>query len=156
MSVEQLAIVERTVNRKVQKSLNIEIPAWLSYINRMTIEHPDTEEIDLADVLTALGDGTRLAMIGQLATSREQELMCSQFLGLGSKTVLSYHLAKLREAGVVKVRPEGTKRLISLRRADLNQRFPGFLDAILTSAIPIATRAGPGAEAGASPVATEA
>ncbi len=151
-----MAIGEQSVNHQVQKSLNIEIWAWLRYIECMTIEHPDTNAIDLADVLTALGDGTRLAMIGQLATSREQELMCSQFLGLGSKTAMSYHLAKLREAGVVKVRPEGTKRLISLRRADLNQRFPGFLDAILTNAVPLATRTDPGAEAGASPVATEA
>jgi DNA-binding transcriptional ArsR family regulator len=119
----------------------------------MTIDHPDAEQIDLADVLTALGDGTRLAMIGLLDGCGERELMCSQFLGLGSKTVLSYHLAKLREAGVVKVRPEGTKRLISLRREDLNQRFPGFLDAILTNAVPLATRPQPPAEASALPVA---
>jgi DNA-binding transcriptional ArsR family regulator len=62
-------------------------------------------------------------------------MTCGQFLDLGSKTSLSYHLAKLREAGVVNVRPEGTKRIITLRRDDLDSRFPGFLDSIIASAI---------------------
>jgi DNA-binding transcriptional ArsR family regulator len=115
--------------------LNIEIRPALSYILAMTLNHPDPEHIDLANVLTALGDETRLAMIGYMARNDEREMTCSQFLSLGSKTALSYHLAKLREAGVVNVRPQGTKRLISLRRNDLDCRFPGFLDAILASAL---------------------
>ena len=101
----------------------------------MTLSHPDPDQIDLANVLTALGDETRLAMIGYMARNAETEMSCGQFRGLGSKTALSYHIARLREAGVVNVRPQGTKRLISLRRADLDQRFPGFLDAILGSAL---------------------
>jgi DNA-binding transcriptional ArsR family regulator len=101
----------------------------------MTLSHPDPDQIDLANVLTALGDETRLAMLGYMARNAESEMSCGQFRGLGSKTALSYHIAKLREAGVVQVRPQGTKRLISLRRADLDQRFPGFLDAILGSAL---------------------
>ena len=35
------------------------------------------------------------------------------------------------EAGVVRQRPEGTSRLNTLRRDDLDARFPGLLDAIL-------------------------
>ncbi|HTJ59305.1 MAG TPA: transcriptional regulator [Devosiaceae bacterium] len=107
----------------------------------MTISHPDTDQIELANVLTALGDETRLAMIGYLALDGGQELACGQFYGLGSKTILSYHLAKLREAGVVQVRPEGTKRMISLRRADLDGKFPGFLDAVLKNAVTLAAEA---------------
>jgi hypothetical protein len=34
---------------------------------------------------------------------------------------------------VVMVRPEGRKRLLSLRRDDLNARFPGLMDAILAT-----------------------
>ncbi len=60
-------------------------------------------------------------------------MTCGQFSELGSKTSLSYHLAKLREAGVVQVRPEGTRRLVTLRRADLDARFPGFLDSIIAT-----------------------
>jgi hypothetical protein len=40
----------------------------------------------------------------------------------------------LREAGVTRTEISGTSRLISLRRDDLDQRFPGLLDSILASA----------------------
>jgi DNA-binding transcriptional ArsR family regulator len=99
----------------------------------MTIPHPDIDQIELPNLLTALGDETRLAMIGYLARNEQLPMTCSQFLDLGSKTSLSYHLAKLREAGVVNVRAEGTRRLVTLRRADLDNRFPGFLDSIISN-----------------------
>ncbi len=96
-----------------------------------TLPHPETEQIAFADVLAALGDETRLAIVATLAQGDQSEMTCSQFVHLGSKTGLSYHLAKLREAGLVYVRPEGTKRLISLRRSDLDERFPGFLTSLI-------------------------
>jgi hypothetical protein len=37
----------------------------------------------------------------------------------------------LREAGVIAQREVGTSRLTSLRREDLDERFPGLLDAVL-------------------------
>ncbi len=39
----------------------------------------------------------------------------------------SYHLRLLREAGLTRTRAEGTQRFISLRRDDLEERFPGLL-----------------------------
>lgn len=125
--------------------MNIENNAAMRYVMVMTyLAHPDTEQITFANVLTALGDETRLAIIGHLARNEENAMTCGQFLDLGSKTSLSYHLAKLREAGVVHVRPEGTKRLVTLRRADLDARFPGFLDSIVatTRDLPFACRQG--------------
>jgi len=98
-----------------------------------SLPHPDVDQISLPEVLATLGDETRLAIIAYLARNEEQAMTCGQFYGLGSKTSLSYHLAKLREAGVVRVQPQGTKRLVTLRRADLDSRFPGFLDSILAS-----------------------
>jgi DNA-binding transcriptional ArsR family regulator len=98
-----------------------------------TIYHPEADQISLPNVLTALGDETRLAIIGALARDEQHALTCGQFLDLGSKTALSYHISKLREAGVVNVRPEGTKRMVTLRRADLDRRFPGFLDSIIAT-----------------------
>ena len=108
------------------------------------LPHPETDQIVLANVLTALGDETRLAIIGYLARGGENAMTCGQFLDLGSKTSLSYHLGKLREAGIVHVRPEGTRRLVTLRRADLDERFPGFLDTIIatTHDLPFAVRQG--------------
>ena len=57
-----------------------------------------------------------------------------RILALGSKTNLSYHLAKLREAGITRTEVVGTSRLITLRRADLDSRFPGLLDSIIAGA----------------------
>lgn len=102
----------------------------------MTLSHPETDQISLPQVLAALGDDTRLAIIGCLARSDlVSGLVCGQLGGLTSKTNLTYHVAKLREAGVVNVRPEGTKRRVTLRREDLDARFPGFLDTIIASAV---------------------
>ena len=45
-----------------------------------------------------------------------------------SKSTQSGHFKALREAGVIRQRDEGTRRLNRLRRADLDARFPGLLD----------------------------
>lgn len=95
----------------------------------MAILHPSTDQFDLANVLSALGDATRLAMVHQLA--ERDELSAGAFKELGSKTVLSYHMAKLREAGLIKVRAQSTRRFVSLRRDDLESRFPGLLATIM-------------------------
>jgi DNA-binding transcriptional ArsR family regulator len=101
----------------------------------MLLPQPAADQIDLATVLTALGDPTRLAIVGYLARNEAVPLNCSQFLDFGSKTNLSYHLAKLREAGITSAKARGTNRFISLRRADLDARFPGLLDSVIASAI---------------------
>lgn len=97
------------------------------------LPHPDTDQISLPNVLATLGDQTRLAIIGTLARCEPTGMLCGQFTDLASKTAISYHVAKLREAGVVNVTPEGTRRRVTLRRTDLDTRFPGFLDSIIGS-----------------------
>lgn len=101
----------------------------------MILSHPSIDQISLANVLAVLGDQTRLAIVAYLARNEGMPMTCSRFLDYGSKTNLSYHLAKLREAGVTRTEISGTSRLISLRRAELEQRFPGLLDSILAAAI---------------------
>jgi DNA-binding transcriptional ArsR family regulator len=64
----------------------------------------------------------------------EWEARCSTFAHLASKTNLTYHFAKLRAAGVTHARVEGTSRFISLRREDLEARFPGLLDTVINAA----------------------
>lgn len=100
----------------------------------MTLPHPNTDQISLPIVLAVLGDPTRLAIVRYLASKEGVPLNCSQFLDLGSKTNLSYHLAKLREAGVTRAEVVGTSRLITLRRDDLDARFPGLLDSVIAAA----------------------
>ena len=115
----------------------------------MTLPHPDPEQITLAGVLSALGDPTRLSIVGRLARRHDICMTCSQFLEIAPKTSLSYHLAKLREAGVIRVEPRGTSRFVSLRSHDLEVRFPGVLDSILATAVKLAP------EGGAAPEAVE-
>jgi DNA-binding transcriptional ArsR family regulator len=98
------------------------------------LPQPQSNQIELPNVLAALGDQTRLAIVGYLARIGPEGMICREFHGLCSKTNLTYHVGKLREAGIVSVMPEGTRRRIILRQADLDERFPGFLPAIIASA----------------------
>jgi DNA-binding transcriptional ArsR family regulator len=93
--------------------------------------HPSRQELELSAVLHALSDPARLDIVRRLAEGDEPS--CGMFeVGL-SKATLSHHFRVLRESGVVMVRPEGRKRLLSLRLDDLNARFPGLMDAILAT-----------------------
>ena len=98
--------------------------------------HPDPDQIELGNVLAALGDDNRLAIVSHIARSETGSAICSSFGHITSKSNLTYHIGKLREAGVVRVVPEGTRRIISLRRDDLDRRFPGLLDSILAGLPP--------------------
>lgn len=105
----------------------------------MKLPHPTSAQIELTNVLAVLGDETRLAIVRRLACEDGRPYNCGEFLELGSKTNISYHLAKLREAGVTYTDVVGTNRLVTLRRDDLNTRFPGLLDSILGIAAPAAS-----------------
>lgn len=95
----------------------------------MDLHEPATDELDLTTVLQALGDPVRLTIVRVLAD--EGERACGTVeLGV-SKATRSHHFKVLREAGVTHTRAEGTHRHVSLRRDDLERRFPGLLEAVL-------------------------
>ena len=96
------------------------------------LHHPDRDEIELAAVLHALSDPHRLEIVRRLAEDSEPRPCGTLELGL-SKSTMTHHFRILREAGVVEQRREGTARLTSLRRDDLDARVPGLLDAVLAS-----------------------
>ncbi|MFJ4950593.1 ArsR/SmtB family transcription factor [Streptomyces sp. NPDC088760] len=86
-------------------------------------------EPDLAVVLHALGDPVRLELVRRMAESGETA--CSPD-GLDvPRSTLSNHWRILREAGITETRRAGKARLMSLRRTDLDTRFPGLLAAVL-------------------------
>ena len=94
---------------------------------------PDLADITLPDVMHALGDEVRLRIVAELAASGE-ERRCGTFdLGV-SKATRSHHFRVLREAGITHTRVEGAARHVTLRREELETRFPGLLEAILASA----------------------
>ena len=97
---------------------------------REKIPHPATEALDLATIMRALGDPVRLAIVRLLADNRPRPCgEISTVMGLPNSTS-SYHLRLLREAGITRTTAAGTQRVISLRRDDLEQRFPGLVDVL--------------------------
>lgn len=104
------------------------VPATAS--DRVRIPHPPVDVLDLATIMRTVGDPLRLDLVRLLADGHERRCGdVADALGIPTSTC-SYHLRLLREAGVTRTRAEGTQRLISLRRADLDARFPGLLDVL--------------------------
>ena len=97
------------------------------------IAHPCCAELELSAVLHALSDPVRLRIVAELARG-EGECTCGSIELPVTKSTCTHHFKVLREAGVIKQRQQGTTRLNKLRRADLETRFPGLLDTILTAA----------------------
>ena len=97
------------------------------------IAHPLRAEIELGGVLHALSDPVRLKIVAALAAA-EGEYTCGSFDVPVTKSTCTHHFKVLREAGVIQQRQEGTARLNTLRREDLDARFPGLLDTILSAA----------------------
>ncbi|AHH16636.1 putative transcriptional regulator [Nocardia nova SH22a] len=98
--------------------------------------HPGADELRLSAVLAALSDPARLAAVRALAAVDEvacTELQQRAGLTIGRST-FSYHQRVLREAGVLQARVRGARRMLSLRRDDLDANFPGLLDAVLDTA----------------------
>ncbi|MGW5054698.1 ArsR/SmtB family transcription factor [Actinokineospora sp. NPDC004072] len=89
----------------------------------------EPRELSLPAVLAALSDPTRLAVVAQLTAA--QEMPCGALTVSVAKSTLSQHLRVLREAGVTHTRPDGTQRMLSVRREDLDRAFPGLLDAVV-------------------------
>ncbi len=84
----------------------------------------------MARLFAVLGDESRLAVVrllldGELRTAGQ----IAEQVSLPTSTC-SYHLTKLLNAGVTTCRTQGAFRFPVLRRAELEQQFPGILDII--------------------------
>jgi DNA-binding transcriptional ArsR family regulator len=94
------------------------------------LHHPTAAELEFGKVLAALSDPVRLAIVVMLAD--HTEIPCGEFDLTVSKSTGSWHFRTLREAGVIRQADHGTRRLNTLRRDDLDARFPGLLDLAIT------------------------
>lgn len=97
------------------------------------VSQPAAEAIRLVEVLRALADPVRLDLV--LRLDRMGEDFCN---AIGAEidvhqTTLSHHYRVLREAGVTWTTVRGRSRLVRLRREDLDARFPGLLDSVLSA-----------------------
>ena len=93
---------------------------------------PDRDEIELVEVLAALGDPVRLQLV-RILDAADGAMCCAEIPIPVSKSTGSHHLKVLREAGVVTAQVEGTRRYYTLRRDDLEARFPGLLESVLAT-----------------------
>lgn len=99
----------------------------------MELHYPTPDELQLVEVLHALSDPVRLDLV-QILERAEGALSCAQLALPVGKSTASHHLRVLREAGIVRCREEGTRRYYTLRRDELEARFPGLLDTVLRAA----------------------
>jgi DNA-binding transcriptional ArsR family regulator len=97
------------------------------------IPHPRRDELELAAVLHALSDPVRLRIVAALADAGERT--CGSFDLSVTKSTCTHHFKVLREAGVIHQRQQGTARLNTLRREDLEARFPGLLETIMSATL---------------------
>jgi DNA-binding transcriptional ArsR family regulator len=94
-----------------------------------TQTHPDGVDLDLSAVLQALSDPIRRSIVERLA--HEGEVPCGGFGLTITKSTRTYHFRVLREAGLIDQREEGNRKLNTLRRNEIDARFPGLLEAVL-------------------------
>lgn len=96
-----------------------------------TYHHPAMEDVTLPAVMQALADPCRVAIVRELLV-RDASLACHEVPLEISKATRSHHFDVLRQAGIIHTQSEGTKCMTSLRKKELNQRFPGLLKLVET------------------------
>jgi len=94
--------------------------------------HPAKKDITLTGVLGALADNNRLMIIYKMMA----EEGCVSCIGASpcpeiAKSTLSNHFRILREAGLIRTSKKGVENQNSLRRDDIEDRFPGLLTLVM-------------------------
>ncbi|MFL5842984.1 MAG: ArsR/SmtB family transcription factor [Thermoleophilaceae bacterium] len=102
--------------------------------NPETLPAPRRDDLRIEPVLAALSDPVRLLIVRTLAGTPGAQRPCGTFGLPVGKSTASHHFRVLREAGVIHQRDQGRHRLTELRRDDMDARFPGLLDSIVSAA----------------------
>jgi DNA-binding transcriptional ArsR family regulator len=98
--------------------------------------HPAKDDIQVEAILHALSDPIRAAIFAQIATGACGQA-CSAFANVGTRTIpkssLSQHFKVLREAGLIRSERQGIELRNASRCAEVDERFPGLIPAILNA-----------------------
>jgi DNA-binding transcriptional ArsR family regulator len=98
------------------------------------LRHPAIESVTVVDILHALADPVRLAIVRELEDA-ESEMNCVETMSKVAvtlpKSTCSQHFQILREAGLIRCERKGVELSSHLRLDELEARFPGLLTSIL-------------------------
>ena len=98
-----------------------------------SVDNPSVAEVSLQQLLEALVDPVRRSVVRQLAASADDK-SCGTFDLPVSRSTSTHHFNVLREAGLIRQYYVGTTKMNSLRRDEIEQRFPGVLVSLLAVA----------------------
>jgi len=90
---------------------------------------PAADEIDLFEVMRALSDPVRRALVAHIAADPGTSCSTADF-GV-SKSALTRHWRVLRESGLIRQEVDGVRHRNWLRTEELDSRFPGLVPLVL-------------------------
>ncbi|MFF1878113.1 ArsR/SmtB family transcription factor [Leifsonia sp. NPDC058230] len=94
---------------------------------------PEMSDVQLVDLLRAVADPIRLQIVRVLADGEPHSKSGAEWGFEVQKSTLSHHFKALREAGVTLTIVNGRTHAIQLRRRELDERFPGLVDALIAT-----------------------
>ena len=98
------------------------------------LRHPEIESVTVADILHALADPIRLAIVNELMEA-QSGMSCVDTMSRARivlpKSTCSQHFQILRDAGLIHCQRKGVELTSCIRNRELEQRFPGLLESIL-------------------------
>ncbi len=98
------------------------------------LRHPGMESVTVADILHALADPVRLAIVSELLEAGS-EMNCVETMSSAKivlpKSTCSQHFQILRDAGLIHCERKGVELTSRLRQREIQRRFPGLLKSIL-------------------------
>lgn len=90
---------------------------------------PTVDELRLPELVKAVSDPNRLKIVMSLSDGAFHHIVDLPELDV-QKSTMSHHLRTLREAGFTETYVMGRSCRIRLRRAVLDERFPGLVEAL--------------------------
>ena len=103
------------------------------------------EDVTVEGILHALSDPVRVSIFADIVGSGCSQ-NCSSFLTVSQKAIpkstLSQHFKVLREAGLIRGERQGVEMQNTSRCTEIEQRFPGLLQAIVKAHLSQAATSG--------------
>src|SRR5215469_16806389 len=108
----------------------------VTLISMRPLVHPSMEDVTVGGILYALSDPVRASIFAGIVAQACPQT-CSNFLKVSKreipKSTLSQHFKILREAGLIRSERCGVELRNTSRCAELEDRFPGLIAAIVAA-----------------------